>query len=322
MNLIDNEMREITMVEFRELEMLYVRLIIKVLAVFFIVQFLLVYFEYNVFVGLFFCPVIYLFIKGHHSFFTNRFENIEILIHTICYLLIVVVSAIDVRSLSLWLDLIYVIGYSVLMNLQLKKQGVFLVSAMSEYLIRLFWQFVFLAICSLFLQLWECYYGNLWNLSARLIWKETLILNVIFLLFFLIYLKRVTQQMKLRSQENSLVSELAEQIILFFETSEDYLDPKFSISSLASSLGKQKVVVSQAINRELNMSFYLLVAKYRINYAKCMLISKEAFSINMIVKHCGFHSRSTFYKYFELYVGLKPYQYRLKHIGPSGIKNG
>lgn len=310
-------MQEIKMLEFKELEILYIRLILKIMSVFFIAQFLLIYFDYNGYIGLLFCPLIYLFTKKQQAFFGKGCDTMEIFIHIVGYLLIVVVSSIIAGGLSLWMVLLYFTTYGILMNLQLQKQGVILVSTMSKYLLRLFWQFVFLAIFSTLLHLWEYYCGNLGDLSASLIWKEILILNLLFSLFLLIYLKRVTKQLKLQRDKNSLTSDLAEQIIFFFESSEEFLNPKFDMSCLARSLGVQKVLVSQAINRELHVSFYLLVAKYRINYAKCMLMSKEVFSINAIMQQCGFHSRSTFYKYFKMYVGLKPDQYRSKQLGSN-----
>lgn len=99
-------------------------------------------------------------------------------------------------------------------------------------------------------------------------------------------------------------------IIDFFETSDDYLTNSFSLEDLADAVNLNKQEVSTVINHQLNSSFYHMVAQYRILHAKELLQERNNLTIEAIVEECGFSSKSTFNKYFKLFVGKTPSVYR------------
>ena len=99
-------------------------------------------------------------------------------------------------------------------------------------------------------------------------------------------------------------------IIEFFETSEDFLANSFSLEDLADAVQLNKQEVSTVINHQLNSSFYHMVAQYRIIHAKELLQERTNLTIEAIVEECGFSSKSTFNKYFKLFVGKTPSVYR------------
>ncbi|WP_413514012.1 helix-turn-helix domain-containing protein [Myroides odoratus] len=107
------------------------------------------------------------------------------------------------------------------------------------------------------------------------------------------------------------VLENKERIIVdFFETSDEFLATSFSLEDLADAVGLTKQEVSTVINHQLNSSFYHMMAQYRILHAKELLQERNNLTIEAIVEECGFSSKSTFNKYFKLFVGKTPSVYR------------
>ncbi|MDM1346805.1 helix-turn-helix transcriptional regulator [Myroides marinus] len=102
----------------------------------------------------------------------------------------------------------------------------------------------------------------------------------------------------------------AKNIVQYFEESENYLETSFSLDQLADDLNLNKQVVSEVINQDMNSSFYQLVAMYRINHAKRLIGKNTNLTIEAIVDECGFSSKSTFNKYFKIFVGQTPSVYR------------
>jgi len=116
---------------------------------------------------------------------------------------------------------------------------------------------------------------------------------------------------KAEIQSYSYVVEDKERTIVdFFETSDEFLANSFSLEDLADAVGLSKQEVSTVINHQLNSSFYHMVAQYRILHAKELLQERNNLTIEAIVEECGFSSKSTFNKYFKLFVGKTPSVYR------------
>ncbi|MTG98968.1 helix-turn-helix domain-containing protein [Myroides albus] len=107
-------------------------------------------------------------------------------------------------------------------------------------------------------------------------------------------------------------SELEKRIRIenFFDHNNGYLDAKFSLEDLAKSLDMTKNEVSDFLNQYMQVSFYQLVAKYRVEYAKELLIDTNNLTIEAIVEASGFNSKSSFNKYFKFFVGCTPSAYR------------
>lgn len=104
---------------------------------------------------------------------------------------------------------------------------------------------------------------------------------------------------------------IAEEICLFFENNNSYLDNGFAIGDLCEALSiNNKQIVSRVISQNLDTTFYQLVAKYRINYSLTLLQNEENWTLDAISNSCGFKSINTFKKYFTNYIGLSPYSYR------------
>jgi AraC-like DNA-binding protein len=94
--------------------------------------------------------------------------------------------------------------------------------------------------------------------------------------------------------------------------SKPYLDPQLTIDQLAQTLGCSRHHLSQAINDQLNQSFYDYINQYRVAEAKALLTdpAKTALKIAAIAYDSGFNSISTFNDVFKKIAGLTPSQFR------------
>ncbi|WP_121967499.1 helix-turn-helix domain-containing protein [Myroides sp. N17-2] len=105
---------------------------------------------------------------------------------------------------------------------------------------------------------------------------------------------------------------IAERICNFFESNDYYLHPSFSIRQLCELLSIENTsIVHRVINNNLDTTFYKLVAKYRINYSLELLKSGNNWTLDVVANTSGFKSVNTFKKYFEEYIGLSPFLYRV-----------
>lgn len=108
---------------------------------------------------------------------------------------------------------------------------------------------------------------------------------------------------------------LVERIESYFATSPNFLNPCFTFEKLAKEIDMPKSVLSTVLNRNMNKSFYHLLAEKRIEHAKTLLISQHyLFTIEAVVYECGFNSKSSFHKYFKQFVGTTPSDFRDHHL--------
>lgn len=84
-----------------------------------------------------------------------------------------------------------------------------------------------------------------------------------------------------------------------------YRDPNLSLWDLAKHIGVTSHYVSQALNTQLNKSFFDLINGWRINDAIKQLNATDE-TILMIAYDVGFNSRSAFYKAFKRETGKTP----------------
>ncbi len=306
-------MQQFKVISFKGLKLLYLQEIIKIAILFFAIQLLLVYLNVSLYISCIYCPLIFLYKRNVNHRFINDHNYLLIYIHIFFYLLVVTLSLLGYDRLFLWGTLLYFLVYAVLINLELRKPSQVAYFRNSKHLISLFIYFIILAICVFVLRLVEDYYGRIFSFSTRFIIMGALVMNILFSIVSLISLRRVEFE-STDEKAMDINSELGLLILDFFNNSKAYLKPNFTITNLATSLDVRKEAVSEVVNREMKISFYNLVAKYRIEYAKQILLTQEHMTIESIVDQCGFHSRTTFNKYFLKYVGVKPSEFRKAHL--------
>lgn len=107
------------------------------------------------------------------------------------------------------------------------------------------------------------------------------------------------------------------QIVLeFMEDEKPYLDPGFSIESLAENLHISRHYISQTLNQELDKNFYTFINEYRINEFKKLAHEQESRndSIMSLAFQAGFNSKSSFNMVFKKFENKTPSQF-LKNDG-------
>jgi AraC-like DNA-binding protein len=93
-----------------------------------------------------------------------------------------------------------------------------------------------------------------------------------------------------------------------------YLDPQLTIDELAAAINCSRHHLSQAMNEQLDHTFYDYINQYRVAEAKILLAdpSRASHKIAAIAYDAGFNSISTFNDVFKKIAGQTPTQYRKK----------
>ncbi|NER15080.1 helix-turn-helix domain-containing protein [Leptobacterium flavescens] len=122
----------------------------------------------------------------------------------------------------------------------------------------------------------------------------------------------LTQDKEQLSGASEDFNKLNEKLRSLLETDKPYLIPNLTLSDLAEKLGTSEKTLSHFLNNFLNVSFYDLINKHRVNEARENLRSKELekYSIIGIGSLCGFSSKSSFYRVFKKETGLTPLSYK------------
>ncbi len=102
----------------------------------------------------------------------------------------------------------------------------------------------------------------------------------------------------------------AQKIDLYMNNEKLYLNPKLTITELASELGTNRTYLSDYLNNQLNTNFYEYVNDFRVKEACMMLISGTTENLEIIAETCGFNSLSTFRRSFVKKMGKTPLQYK------------
>lgn len=110
--------------------------------------------------------------------------------------------------------------------------------------------------------------------------------------------------------ENKTLSQEARQIINYLENNTTFLNSNFTINDLTKDIAMPKHVLSKIINQEMDSNFYSLIAKYRIEYAKKLILEEKNLLLDAIMYESGFNSRITFNKYFKENTGITPSEFR------------
>jgi len=100
--------------------------------------------------------------------------------------------------------------------------------------------------------------------------------------------------------------ELYRRACIVMESEQPYLDSKYTIDNLARQTFTNKGYLSAAINQISGMTFRNWLAKYRVEYAKRVLLETPDISITQLSKMCGFEGRNSFYRQFSNFEGMTP----------------
>lgn len=92
-----------------------------------------------------------------------------------------------------------------------------------------------------------------------------------------------------------------------------YRDNQLSLRNLCQLMNENPHYVSQVINQDFNTTFYELVNRSRIEWAKAALLRSPDAAIIDIAVEAGFNSKSTFNSAFRKHLRMTPSEYRQIH---------
>jgi len=126
----------------------------------------------------------------------------------------------------------------------------------------------------------------------------------------------------IKYQKSGLKSRDSEKLLLrlttLMDTQKLYLQPKISLSELASALEMSPHHLSQLLNEQLQQSFFEFINQYRVNAFKKALLHppNRYLTLLAIAEDCGFNSKSSFNRIFKEMTGKTPSQYA-KEVFPK-----
>lgn len=117
----------------------------------------------------------------------------------------------------------------------------------------------------------------------------------------------------IKNLDNDIVGSLCSKIEAYLSNEKTYLDPQFSVFTIAIALGISETQVNHAIKNGMNTTFVKLRSELRVAHAINLLQSaaKEKLTIEAIGEKSGFKTRSNFYTVFKEITGLNPTEYNI-----------
>ena len=105
---------------------------------------------------------------------------------------------------------------------------------------------------------------------------------------------------------------ILDNIIQEIETKRYFADNLASLSELSKKIGESPHHVSQVINEKLDLSFFELLASYRIEEAKKILSGdkKDKFTVEEVSEMVGYNSKTAFNNAFKKLTGKTPSEFR------------
>ncbi|WP_298764076.1 AraC family transcriptional regulator [uncultured Polaribacter sp.] len=138
--------------------------------------------------------------------------------------------------------------------------------------------------------------------------------STIFLPYFIIEKPFTKKEYKSKKSEDFSALKLKIEKIL--DQKKLYLHSDLTLRILSEEINLSERSLSTFLNNEMQISFYDLINKYRIEEAKKRLRSNEynKYTMEGIGESCGFKSRSTFFKIFKKETDLSPSAFKKNSI--------
>ena len=100
----------------------------------------------------------------------------------------------------------------------------------------------------------------------------------------------------------------------WMNTAKPYLNPEFQLMDLREVMPMNRTYLSQFINAEYGCSFYLFVAKYRIEEAQRLMQEHPEMKLQEIAQKSGFISLAALSHTFSREVGMSPSEWSKKFV--------
>lgn len=141
-------------------------------------------------------------------------------------------------------------------------------------------------------------------------------------LFTVIYCKKPSEQLETqvpdKYEKSALSKAQADKILSLIDDAMQshsyFLDSTLNVEKLAKIVATPSQYLSQAINQYRGINFYELIANYRINYAKELLLNHPEKTVATIAMDAGFNAKSTFNQTFKKLTGFTPSEFKKNHL--------
>jgi AraC-like DNA-binding protein len=117
------------------------------------------------------------------------------------------------------------------------------------------------------------------------------------------------------SLSNEAKSSILSKILKEMETGKYFSNNLASLSGLAKKINESSHHVSQVVNEKLQMNFFELLAKYRVEEAQKIIRAdqRKKLTIEEIAEQVGYNSKSSFNNAFKKLTGKTPSEFREKN---------
>lgn len=127
-----------------------------------------------------------------------------------------------------------------------------------------------------------------------------------------------TEKVTGRLESKSTRKKYLQQLDWLMQEEQLFKNPEVKITDIVIELGSNRTYVSQLINEEKGVNFREWINRYRVEYAKELMMDPEQSHLPMIAiaEMAGFSSRSTFYRVFKNLCGVLPEAFRRRFLDP------
>ncbi len=110
-------------------------------------------------------------------------------------------------------------------------------------------------------------------------------------------------------------NEYVDQLVLLMEKNKLFLKPDLTLDELSKKMNVPKHHLTEALNVNLNKTFYQFINEYRVNeFKKRITDSSKKENLVYLAYDCGFNSKTTFFNYFKKLEGMTPSAYRKQTV--------
>ncbi len=96
------------------------------------------------------------------------------------------------------------------------------------------------------------------------------------------------------------------------QTEQAFKNPELNLDRVAQQLGYSRHTISQSVNSSQQLSFNAFLNRFRVHEAQRLIRENGGASLLQIAHQSGFSNKATFNKYFKLFTGLTPSEYKDK----------
>jgi len=107
-------------------------------------------------------------------------------------------------------------------------------------------------------------------------------------------------------------TEIQQKLITLMTEQKLYANSLISVEKLAKLIGEPGYVISQVINKKMEVSFYNWIARCRVEEAKRLMTDPKTrqYTVEQIAEEVGYNSKSAFNKAFKKFTSQTPSEYK------------